>query len=166
MGAARAYLEVADLVLDENADVAMPGVAAGLAVLAGIAASDGISAVRLEEIHRGAEHRGAAELLRGATADGSKLKATFLKLIDLKDEAHYGLDLGPATQGQGRSALGKAARGPRSRRTPALSKNSSVGMAEARIAAMVGRSPDRAMGFGRRVMAQEGYGRRHGSAGR
>jgi hypothetical protein len=93
VGAARAYLEVADLVLDENADVAMPGVAAGLAVLAGIAASDGISAVRLGEIHRGADHRGAAELLRGATADGSKLKATFLKLIDLKDEAHYGLTL-------------------------------------------------------------------------
>ena len=95
IGAARAYLEVADLVLDESADMAMPGVAAGLAVLAGIAASDGISAVRLGEIHRGSDHRGASELLRVATADGAKLKATFLKLIDLKDEAHYGLTLVP-----------------------------------------------------------------------
>jgi hypothetical protein len=41
---AQAFLEVADLVLDEKDRVEMPGVAAGLAVLAGIAGSDAICA--------------------------------------------------------------------------------------------------------------------------
>lgn len=44
---AEAYLEVADLVLGEKGRVEMPGVAAGLAVLAGIAGADVICAVRL-----------------------------------------------------------------------------------------------------------------------
>jgi hypothetical protein len=30
-------------------------------------------------------------LLSVATVDGKKLAATFLKLVDLKDQAHYGL---------------------------------------------------------------------------
>jgi hypothetical protein len=89
---AAAYLGVAELVLDE-ADVAMPGVAAGVAVLAGIAASDAICARRLQVIHRGDDHRAAAALLAQATADGKKLAATFRRLIDLKDEAHYGVTL-------------------------------------------------------------------------
>jgi hypothetical protein len=89
---AAAYLEVAELVLDER-DVAMPGVAAGVAVLAGIAASDAICAKRLQVIHRGDDHRAAADLLTEATPDGQKLAATFRRLIDLKEEAHYGLTL-------------------------------------------------------------------------
>jgi hypothetical protein len=32
-------------------------------------------------------------LLKGATPDGRKLANTFLRLIDNKDEAHYGLIL-------------------------------------------------------------------------
>jgi len=85
-----AYLEVAELVLsDERSE--MPGVAAGLAVLAGIAASDAICVSRLGSIYRGENHRDAVELLRVATMDGKKLSTTFLKLIDVKDEAHYGL---------------------------------------------------------------------------
>jgi len=66
-------------------------VAAGLAVLAGIAASDAICSRRLGVIHRGDDHRAAAELLRQATPDGDKLAATFLRLIDVKDAAHYGV---------------------------------------------------------------------------
>jgi hypothetical protein len=50
---AQAFLEVADLVLDEKDRVEMPGVAAGLAVLAGIAGSDATCACRLGVIHRG-----------------------------------------------------------------------------------------------------------------
>jgi hypothetical protein len=69
----------------------MPGVAAGLAVLAGIAGSDAICASRLGPIHRGEDHRGAAALLEEATPDGKKLASTFLRLIDVKDEAHSGL---------------------------------------------------------------------------
>jgi hypothetical protein len=90
---AQAYLEVADLVLDDKDRVEMPGVAAGLAVLAGIAASDAICARRLGAIHRGEDHRGAAALLQEAIPDGKKLANTFLRLIDIKDEAHYGLIL-------------------------------------------------------------------------
>jgi hypothetical protein len=90
---ARAYLEVADLVIEEQGRSEMPGVAAGLAVLAGIAGSDAICAIRLGEIHRGDDHRGASALLAGAVPDGKRLAATFSRLIDLKDEAHYGLSV-------------------------------------------------------------------------
>jgi hypothetical protein len=81
-----------ELVIEEQGREEMPGVAAGLAVLAGIAASDAICAVRLHEIHRGDDHRAASALLARATPDGGRLAATFCRLIDLKDEAHYGLD--------------------------------------------------------------------------
>jgi hypothetical protein len=87
---AQAYLDVAELVLDEPPP-AMPGVAAGVAVLAGIAASDAICASRLREIHRGENHRDATALLERATPDGKKLAAVFARLVDVKDEAHYGL---------------------------------------------------------------------------
>jgi hypothetical protein len=53
--------------------------------------SDAICARRLGAIHRGEDHRGAAALLEEATPDGKKLANTFLRLIDVKDEAHYGL---------------------------------------------------------------------------
>ena len=90
--AGAAYLEVAELVLDDDA-AAMPGVAAGLAVLAGMAASDAICARRLSLIHRGDDHRAAAGLLATATPDGAKLSQVLRRLIDVKDEAHYGLTL-------------------------------------------------------------------------
>lgn len=89
--AAQAYLEVADLALDEQGREEFLNVAAGLAVLAGVAASDAICARRLGRIHRGDRHRAASELLRQATPDGAKLASTFLRLIDVKDEAHYGV---------------------------------------------------------------------------
>ena len=88
---AQAYLEVADLVLSDLDRVEMPGVAAGLAVLAGIAGSDVICACRLGHIHRGDDHRAAANMLKDAIPDADRLASTFLRLIDLKDEAHYGL---------------------------------------------------------------------------
>jgi hypothetical protein len=69
----------------------LPAVAAGLAVLAAIAASDAICARRLGQIHRGDDHRAASSLLSEATPDGSRLSVTFQRLIDLKDEAHCGL---------------------------------------------------------------------------
>ncbi len=96
--AANAYLEVADLVLIEDRRTEMPGVAAGLAVLAGIAASDAICARRTAQIPRGDDHRFASELLRPATPDGKKLAATFLRLIDIKDQAHYGITIVPISQ--------------------------------------------------------------------
>jgi hypothetical protein len=92
---ADAYLEVAELVLDDERSE-MPGVAAGLAVLAGVAASDAICAHRLGEIHRGESHQEASALLRTATSDGKRLSITLVKLLDIKDEAHYGLIVVPA----------------------------------------------------------------------
>jgi predicted RNA-binding protein with EMAP domain len=73
----------------------MPMVAAGLAVLAGIAASDAICAARLGEIHRGDDHRGARALLTRATPDGKRLADALAKLLDVKDQAHYGVILVP-----------------------------------------------------------------------
>lgn len=66
-------------------------VSAGLSVLAGIAASDSICCIRLRSRHRGDDHRGAADLLGRATPDGKSLATALLRLIDLKDQAHYGV---------------------------------------------------------------------------
>ncbi len=96
--AAEAYVEVAELVLLDAHRTEMPGVAASLAVLAGIAASDAICAARLSKIHRGDDHRAASSLLAQATPDGRKLSAVFLRLIDLKDQAHYGVVAIPAAR--------------------------------------------------------------------
>jgi hypothetical protein len=88
---AQAYLNVAASVLDERDRDEYLNVAAGLAVLAGIAASDAICCIRLGCRHRGDDHRGAADLLRTATPDGGELAKTLLRLLDLKDAAHYGV---------------------------------------------------------------------------
>jgi hypothetical protein len=78
-------------VLDERDRDEYLNVAAGLAVLAGIAASDAICCIRLGCRHRGDDHRGAAALLLTATPDGGELAKTLLRLLDLKDAAHYGV---------------------------------------------------------------------------
>lgn len=84
-----AYLEVAELILvDERSEFA--GVAAGNAVLAGIAAADAICGKGLKKCFRGEDHRQAADLLEDAFFDGPKCKKTLLRLLDLKDAAHYG----------------------------------------------------------------------------
>jgi hypothetical protein len=86
---ARAYLEAAELILiDDREEFA--GVAAGNAVLAGIAATDAICCKGLRKCFRGDDHRQAAELLETASHDGPKLKKVLLRLLDLKDAAHYG----------------------------------------------------------------------------
>ena len=90
---ARAYLEVADLVLVEVQRNEFMNVASGLAVLAGVAASDAICGVRLGQIFRGEDHRGAGEMLSQAVPDGPKLKTQLLRLLDVKDAAHYGVTL-------------------------------------------------------------------------
>jgi hypothetical protein len=85
---ARKYQEVAELVLGE--DHVDATVAAGNAVLAAIAAADAISCVLSGEIYRGADHRAAATHLRQVTGD-SELAGRLRDVIDLKDQAHYGL---------------------------------------------------------------------------
>ncbi len=89
--AAQAYLEVAGIVLQERGRDEYLNVAAGLAILAGIAASDAICGLRLGRIHRGDDHRGAQDLLQEATPDGPKLATNLGRLLSLKDAAHYGV---------------------------------------------------------------------------
>jgi hypothetical protein len=88
-----AYMETADLVIDQSAQSEFANVAAGLSVLAGIAASDAICCVRLGKRYRGEDHRGAAALLEAAIPDGKTLAATLTRLLDVKDAAHYGAKL-------------------------------------------------------------------------
>jgi hypothetical protein len=90
---AQADIEFAELAAAEHNRPEMPAVVAGLAVLAGIAAADAICAARLQEIHRGPDHRGATELLQTATPDGKKLAGTLGRLLQIKDAAHYGIEV-------------------------------------------------------------------------
>jgi hypothetical protein len=86
----RDYLALAITALEDQADSMSPNVAACNAVLAGIAAADAISCVRLNKVHRGADHKGATALLEEATPDGKALATTFGRLVGMKDSSHYG----------------------------------------------------------------------------
>ena len=91
LATAHPYLEVA--VLKERPASEYRNVAAGVAILAGIAASDAICGLRLGRLHRGDDHRRAVDLIRSATKDGPKLAAQLQRLLTLKDAAHYGMVL-------------------------------------------------------------------------
>jgi hypothetical protein len=91
LGQARAFLEVAELVGVEQDNLATPGVAAALAVLAGIAASDAACCAVLGERSRGQDHRQAAEMLRQVAPDGKEMATRLERLLAVKDDAHYGL---------------------------------------------------------------------------
>lgn len=88
---ARSFLEVAELVADEK-DLSLEygGVAASLAVLAGIAASDAACCKALRERSRSDNHHDAEALLGMIPAGGSKAATDLRGLIGLKDRAHYG----------------------------------------------------------------------------
>jgi len=90
---AEAYLQTAERVLDEESAQEFSNVAAGTAVLAGIAASDSICCSRIRKLHRGQDHRGAVLLLEQATPDGKALASTLSRLLDVKDASHYGTTL-------------------------------------------------------------------------
>ena len=91
--AAEAYLQVAELVRDEANRAEFTTVAAGDAVLAGIAACDEICCCRLQRRARGDDHRAAARLVEQAVPDGKALASTLIRLLDIKDAAHYGVSL-------------------------------------------------------------------------
>jgi hypothetical protein len=94
---ARAYLEVAELILEDDREE-FASVAAGNAVLAGIAAADALCCKGLGERARDRDHRKAAELVKNSSARGARHKSLLLRLLDLKDEAHYGfLDVSPGS---------------------------------------------------------------------
>lgn len=106
-----AYLETAKLVTSDGslpADYDYNHVAAGVAVLAAIAASDALCCRLLGERSRGQDHREAVDLVAtvrfgGGTPDvqakrGRDLGAALATVLDYKDEAHYGTTLLGAAQ--------------------------------------------------------------------
>ena len=87
---ARAFLEVAELVVGEDDTLATPGVAASLAVLAGIAA-DAACCAALGRRPRGQDHKQAVGLLSEVGSNGPELARALNRLLDIKDGAHYGM---------------------------------------------------------------------------
>lgn len=90
LGHARSFLEVADLVSGGYEVEEYGNVAASLAVLAGIAASDAACCAALGRRSRAQDHRDAEGLLRevrGAEQAANNLR----RLLSLKDEAQYGV---------------------------------------------------------------------------
>lgn len=90
---AESFLQVASATLDEENDAAAPGVAAALAVLAGIAASDAACCARLGERSRGQDHRQAAQLLERVLPTGVNMAKALRELLAAKDDSHYGSTL-------------------------------------------------------------------------
>lgn len=106
-----AYLETARLVTSDGSlpsDYDYNHVAAGVAVLAAIAASDAICCELLGLRARGQDHGQASDLLAtvrfggGSESEQAKrakeLAAALATALDLKDQAHYGTSLLTSTQ--------------------------------------------------------------------
>lgn len=90
---AEAFVMTADLVLSDDNDTATPGVAAALAVLAGIAASDAACCAKLGRRPRGQDHGEAPKLLRTVAPHGEAMAKDLGRLLAAKDESHYGVTL-------------------------------------------------------------------------
>ncbi len=89
---------VADLALGERMEtledednINLSGVAAALAVLAGIAAADAACCRRFGVRSRGQDHAQAVELVKQVLPHGAELARDLDRLLDLKDNAHYGI---------------------------------------------------------------------------
>lgn len=90
---ADALVLVAELALSDDTDTATPGVAAALAVLAGIAASDAACCARLRRRARGQDHRQAVGVLRTVEPGGAAMAKDLQELLTAKDGVHYGVTL-------------------------------------------------------------------------
>lgn len=84
---ARAFLEVAELVLTEDRREAH--VAAALAVLSGIAAADAICGLSLGKWSRGQDHHQAVDLLEDVALRDTTIPTKLRRLVADKDAAHY-----------------------------------------------------------------------------
>lgn len=87
---ARKFLEVAELTAGEREIPASANVAASLAVLAGIAATDAACCKALGVRSRGQDHRQAASLVEQVEPGGSDAAKALRRLLDHKDAAEYG----------------------------------------------------------------------------
>jgi len=112
---AEEFLAVAELVLGERMDtpleddaINLGGVSAALAVLAGIAAADAATCVRLGVRARGQDHADAVELLKTVVPGGPELARDLDRLLDVKDNASYGV-LG-VSDGEASKAVDRARR--------------------------------------------------------
>jgi hypothetical protein len=88
---ARKFLDVANLVAEPGQALEYASAAAALAVLAGIAASDAACCHALGRRSRGQDHRQATELVGQIEPGGQQASSALRRLLDLKDQAHYGL---------------------------------------------------------------------------
>lgn len=88
---ARKFLDVAELSAGEGGDMEYASVAAAMAVLAGIAASDAACCAALGRRSRGQDHQRATELVEQIAPGGPQAANALRRLLSLKDEAHYGL---------------------------------------------------------------------------
>jgi hypothetical protein len=75
----------------EQDELATPGTAAALAVLAGIAAADAVCCAALGQRSRGQDHRQAISLLAQIAPDGQAMARDLERLLAIKDDAHYGM---------------------------------------------------------------------------
>ena len=86
---AEQFMEVARLIKDEP-DPDWASAAAALAVLAGISASDAACCKALGQRSRGQDHHDAEALLELIEPGGKNAVNAMRRLINLKDQAHYG----------------------------------------------------------------------------
>lgn len=90
---AEAFLLAAELAIDDATETATPSVAASLAVLAGIAASDAACCARLGLRPRGQAHEEAVPLLATVRPHGTAMSKDLQRLLARKDSAQYGLTI-------------------------------------------------------------------------
>ena len=79
------------LELDDDPLLDLPGVAAALAVLAGIAAADAASCKALGQRARGQSHQEAVLLVGSVRPHGVQMARDLDRLLQKKDNAHYGV---------------------------------------------------------------------------
>ncbi|HVA18694.1 MAG TPA: hypothetical protein VMU55_00800 [Solirubrobacteraceae bacterium] len=104
---ANKFFDAAELIAtDIDEDDANASVAASLAVLAGIAASDAACCARLGRRSRSQDHHDAERLLTEIVPAGRDAAKDLRRLLDLKDTAQYGVMHVSATEL--RSALRRA----------------------------------------------------------
>jgi hypothetical protein len=97
---ARAFIDVAELVLSEPATQNETHVAAALAVLAAIAATDAICGLTLGKYSRGQDHHQAAALLETVDLVDRTLPMKLRRVLASKDAAHYSPRLISKADGQ------------------------------------------------------------------
>lgn len=88
---ARKFSEVATFCAEDLNDDTSPHVAAALAVLAGIAASDAVCCTKLKQRPRGQDHREAVALVKTIHSGGVAAANDLARLLNEKDNAHYGV---------------------------------------------------------------------------